>query len=185
MLAAVYAEDAPESIAEKTSLLLRHHLALWDVIANCEIDGSADASVREAVPVDIVRITDRAHITRVLCNGKLAGTLYARHLQPIMGIPALVLPSTSPANAIWTLPKLTDAWRKALHLLLDQLPKHRTRPDIIDRVAMDCRQNSTATVDDIGNCINILPAADLIDRNHLRTHRPKQHQHPLRLGTPI
>ena len=114
MLAAVYAEDAPESIAEKTSLLLRHHLALWDVIANCEIDGSADASVREAVPVDITRITDRAHITRVLCNGKLAGTLYARHLQPIMGIPALVLPSTSPANAIWTLPKLTDAWRKAL-----------------------------------------------------------------------
>ena len=70
--------------------------------------------VREAVPVDIARITDRAHITRVLCNGKLAGTLYARHLQPIMGIPALVLPSTSPANAVWTLPKLTDAWRKAL-----------------------------------------------------------------------
>ena len=70
--------------------------------------------VREAVPVDITRITDRAHITRVLCNGKLAGTLYARHLQPIMGIPALVLPSTSPANAVWTLPKLTDAWRKAL-----------------------------------------------------------------------
>ena len=110
----MYAEDAPESIAEKTSLLLRHHLALWDVIANCEIDGSADASVREAVPVDIVRITDRAHITRVLCNGKLAGTLYARHLQPMVGIPAHVLPSTSPANAIWTLPKLTDAWRKAL-----------------------------------------------------------------------
>ena len=73
-----------------------------------------DAPVREAVPVDIVRITDRAHITRVLCNGKLAGTLYARHLQPMVGIPALVLPSTSPANAIWTLPKLTDAWRKAL-----------------------------------------------------------------------
>ena len=70
--------------------------------------------VREAVPVDIARVTDRAHISRVLCNGKLAGTLYARHLQPIMGIPALVLPSTSPANAIWTLPKLTDAWRKAL-----------------------------------------------------------------------
>lgn len=68
MLAAVYAEDAPESIAEKTSLLLRHHLALWDVIANCEIDGSADASVREAVPVDITRITDRAHITRGTCS---------------------------------------------------------------------------------------------------------------------
>lgn len=59
MLAAVYADEVPESIAEKTSLLLRHHLALWDVIVNCEIDGSADASVREAVPVDIARITDR------------------------------------------------------------------------------------------------------------------------------
>lgn len=98
MLAAVYADAVPVSITEKTSLLLRHHLALWDVIANCEIDGSADASVREAVPVDIARITDRAHITRVLCNGKLAGTLYARHLQPMVGIPALVLPSTSPAK---------------------------------------------------------------------------------------
>lgn len=98
MLAAVYADEVPESIAEKTSLLLRHQLALWDVIANCEIDGSADASVREAVPVDITRITDRAHITRVLCNGKLAGTLYARHLQPMVGIPALVLPSTSPGK---------------------------------------------------------------------------------------
>lgn len=98
MLAAVYADEVPESIAEKTSLLLRHQLALWDVIANCEIDGSADASVREAVPVDITRITDRAHITRVLCNGKLAGTLYARHLQPMVGIPAHVLPSNQPGE---------------------------------------------------------------------------------------
>ena len=114
MLAAVYAEDVPVSITEKTFLLLRHHLALWDVIANCEIDGSARELVRAAAPGDIGRITLRAHISRGLRNGKLAGTRYARHLQPIMGIPALVLPSTSPANAIWTLPKLTDAWRKAL-----------------------------------------------------------------------
>ena len=114
VLAAVFASETPQTMAEKRRFLLSHGIALWDVIANCEIDGSADASVREAVPVDIVRITDRAHITRVLCNGKLAGTLYARYLQPIMGIPALVPPSTSPANAICTLPKLTDAWRKAL-----------------------------------------------------------------------
>jgi len=83
-------------------------------VVELAFDGAAGAAVGEAVPVDITRITDRAHITRVLCNGKLAGTLYARHLQPMVGIPAHVLPSTSPANAIWTLPKLTDAWRKAL-----------------------------------------------------------------------
>lgn len=114
MLAAVYSEAVPKDVPEKTSLLLRHHLALWDVIASCEIDGSSDASVRAAVPVDIARITDCARITHVLCNGKLAGGLYQRHLQPILGISAIVLPSTSPANAAWTLPKLTDAWGKVL-----------------------------------------------------------------------
>lgn len=114
VLAAVYSETLPTQVPEKTSLLLRHHLALWDVIASCEIDGSSDASVRAAVPVNIVQITDCASITRVLCNGKLAGTLYQRHLQPILGIPAIVLPSTSPANAAWTLPTLTEAWRKIL-----------------------------------------------------------------------
>ena len=75
MLAAVYADDAPESIAEKTSLLLRHHLALWDVIANCEIDGSADASVREAVPVVDAAICKLIRLTggvRVACGNERA-----------------------------------------------------------------------------------------------------------------
>ena len=82
MLAAVYAEDAPESIAEKTSLLLRHHLALWDVIANCEIDGSADASVREAVPVvdaaicKLIRLTGGGH-----CADYRPGAHHARPVQ--------------------------------------------------------------------------------------------------------
>lgn len=114
VLAVVYAEAVPQDVPDKTSLLLRHHLALWDVIASCKIDGSADASVRSAVPVDIARITTCAHITRVLCNGKLAGRLYQRHLQPILRLPAVVLPSTSPANAAWTLPKLTEAWKTGL-----------------------------------------------------------------------
>ncbi len=114
MLAAVFQECVPITIPDKQSFLLRHHIALWDVIASCEITGSSDASVRNAVPVEIGRILDIAPISRVFCNGALAGKLYQRYLMPVTGIPAVVLPSTSPANAAWSLERLTDAWRNAL-----------------------------------------------------------------------
>lgn len=110
MIAAILKEDAPSSIPGKTALLLRHHIALWDVIASCEIEGSSDASVRNAVPVDIARITDVGSITCVICNGALAGKLYKRYLQSVTGIEAVVLPSTSPANAAWSLERLISVW---------------------------------------------------------------------------
>lgn len=114
MLAAVFGEDVPADIPAKKALLLRHRIALWDVIATCDIEGSSDASVKNAVPVDIERVLRTAPITRVICNGALAGKLYARHLQPVTGFGAVVLPSTSPANAAWSLEKLTNAWRDIL-----------------------------------------------------------------------
>lgn len=114
MLAAVYAEPVPASISDKTALLLRHHLALWDVIASCQIEGSSDASVRNAVPVDIARITRSADIHRVLCNGALAGKLYRQHLQPLLAIDPLILPSTSPANAACHFEQLCAVWQAAL-----------------------------------------------------------------------
>lgn len=114
MLAQIFGEPTPLTIPEKQSLLLRHHLALWDVIASCRIEGSSDASIRDAVPVDIRRVLENANIRRIICNGALAGKLYQRHLQPLTGIEAAVLPSTSPANAAWDLPRLADAWRDQL-----------------------------------------------------------------------
>lgn len=116
MLAAIYHEETPLTIPAKQSLILRHRLALWDVIASCRIEGSADASVRDAVPVDIARVTEVAAIERVICNGALAARLYAQHLQPVLHLPALALPSTSPANAAWSLARLTECWRSALNL---------------------------------------------------------------------
>lgn len=114
VLAEVYHEPLPLTIEAKRALVLRHGLALWDVIASCEIVGSSDASVRNAVPVDIARVMEAADIQTVICNGALSGKLYAKYLQPLTGIEARVLPSTSPANAAWTLPRLVEAWGTAL-----------------------------------------------------------------------
>lgn len=103
-----------ESIAAKRALLLRHGIALWDVIESCDIKGSSDASIRNVVPAHIERITDAAPIERVLCNGGTAGRLYHRYLEERTGLAATVLPSTSPANASWSLERLIARWREEL-----------------------------------------------------------------------
>ncbi len=103
-----------ESIAAKRALLLRHGIALWDVIESCDIKGSSDASIRNVVPAHIERITDTAPIERVLCNGGTAGRLYHRYLEERTGLAATVLPSTSPANASWPLERLSARWREEL-----------------------------------------------------------------------
>lgn len=114
MLAAIFDEPIPETIPAKQALLLRHRIALWDVIASCQIEGSSDASVREVIPVDIAQVTNSAQISCVICNGALAGKLYQKHLRPITGLDAAILPSTSPANAAWSLERLVAAWKPAL-----------------------------------------------------------------------
>ena len=114
LLAAIFGTDVPRDLAAKTALLLTHHIALWDVIAACDIQGSSDVSIRNAMPVEIRRIIENARIERVICNGALAGRLYRRYLQHDLGIEATVLPSTSPANAAWTLARLHPVWKEAL-----------------------------------------------------------------------
>lgn len=121
LMAALYGEDVPQTIPERRALILRHGLALWDVIASCHIEGSSDASVRNAVPVDISRVLGVADIRRVVCNGALAGKLYARYLQQAVGLEAIIAPSTSPANAAWSLARLIPMWHDALGL--DMPPK--------------------------------------------------------------
>ena len=122
VLAAVLGCAVPETIEEKRAMLLRHGIALWDVIASCEITGSSDASIRGAVPNDVRRILDAAAIGAIFCNGGTALRLYRRHLAASLGMDALPLPSTSPANAAWSLPRLTETWRAAL------VPYLTTRP---------------------------------------------------------
>ena len=102
------------SIVAKRSMLLEGRVALWDTIESCDIKGSSDASIKNVVPAHIERITDTAPIEIVVCNGGTAGRLYKRYLQNTTGIPAIVLPSTSPANASWRLDRLVERWSSAV-----------------------------------------------------------------------
>ena len=111
VLAGVTGEDTPASLEDKKRLLSNHGIALWDSIASCAITGSSDASIRNAVPNDIASLLKATGITRVFCNGKKAHELYQKFVFPTTGVPAALLPSTSPANAACSLAKLTEAWR--------------------------------------------------------------------------
>ena len=114
VLAALTGEDAPSSIEEKRSMLLRHHIALWDVIHSCDIIGSSDSSIKNVVPNDLRPILDAAPIRQIYTNGGTAGRLYRKYIEPELGRPCTVLPSTSPANASYTLDKLIIHWQQAI-----------------------------------------------------------------------
>ena len=110
VMAAVLGCPVPNSTEEKRMLLLSHDIAVWDVIASCEIQGSSDASIRAVVPNDLGPILDNAPIERIFCNGMTAWKLYQKYQLPLTGRQAVRLPSTSPANAAWQLPALVEAW---------------------------------------------------------------------------
>lgn len=114
LMAALTDSPVPATIAEKKALILENGFALWDTIASCEITGSSDSSIKNVVPNDLTPILEGADIRAIYCNGTASWKLYQKYLYPITGIAAGKLPSTSPANAAWTLPKLLDAWRMIL-----------------------------------------------------------------------
>ncbi len=111
VLAAVFEEPIPQTISEKKTLVLSHGLALWDVLAACEIEGSADSSIRHAAVNDFTPILSAAPISRIYVNGKTAEKYFNRFAKPILGREAICLPSTSPANAAFSLEKLIEAWK--------------------------------------------------------------------------
>ncbi len=109
-LAAVFYDAQPITVEEKRAFLLAHGIALWDVIASCEIAGSSDASIKNAIPNDLTHILTESKIERIYTNGATAHRLYCKYLLPKTGMEAICLPSTSPANAAWTLERLQTAW---------------------------------------------------------------------------
>ena len=114
VIAAVFGQPVPVDIPEKKALILNHGLALWDSIASCVITGSSDASIRDVRPNDLRIILDSCPIERICCNGRKSHEMYEKYILPDIGREAFCLPSTSPANAQWSLEKLIGAWSDAL-----------------------------------------------------------------------
>lgn len=110
MYALEYLRHAAEAIDEKKHMLLNNHIAIWDVIQSCDIKGSSDSSIKNVEPTDIRKILDTADIKQVIANGNKAGQLYKKYQLPLTGLAAVILPSTSPANAAWTFEKLCKRW---------------------------------------------------------------------------
>lgn len=110
VLSNVFSCETPVSIAEKKAFLAAHNIALWDVLAACEIHASEDSSIKNAVVNDLTPILQAAPIQTVFVNGKTAHRYFARYLQPKLQREAVYLPSTSPANAAWSLERLVQAW---------------------------------------------------------------------------
>ena len=111
VLAGVLGETVPEAAEERRRFLLSHGIALWDVIQSCVITGSADSSIRDAVPNDLSGLLERCTIRRIYTNGSAAAGLYRKLLLPQTGREAVTLPSTSPANASYSLERLISCWQ--------------------------------------------------------------------------
>lgn len=120
LLALVLNTQPPATIAEKRSLLLSHHIALWDVIAGCNITGSDDSSIRNVQPNDLNRILQAAPIRKIYLNGGKAYALYKKYLQEDIALPAEKLPSTSPANARYSIEMLRASWQQIAEELQKQ-----------------------------------------------------------------
>jgi hypoxanthine-DNA glycosylase len=114
VLAAVLGEKIPETIPQKKAMLKRHHIALWDVLESCTIVGASDTSIEDAVPNKIAALVARSKVTRIFCTGATAHKLYQKYCAADVGIDAVKLPSTSPANCAISLERLVDAYRAIL-----------------------------------------------------------------------
>ena len=119
-MAALLGADVPQTVEEKRAFLLANHIALWDVIASCDIAGSSDASIRNAVPNDLTPILETASIRQIFTNGGTAHRLYRKYIYPLTGREDAVLPSTSPANAARSLDALINAWQPVREALKEE-----------------------------------------------------------------
>ncbi len=112
VVAKVLEKEIPTTIEEKREFLLSSNIALWDVIASCEITGSSDSSIKNVVANDLTEILETANIKKIFVNGKTAEKYYNRYIKNRIGRDAVCLPSTSPANAMWNVESLVEEWKK-------------------------------------------------------------------------
>ena len=111
VVSAVLSQDTPNTNSEKREFLQKNGIALWDVAGECEIENSADATIRKVVPNDIEGLTSRYGIKNIFCNGKTAAEYYNRLIYKKTAAEAISLPSTSAANAGKSFERLIEEWK--------------------------------------------------------------------------
>lgn len=111
VISSVLGTEMPITIEEKKNFLHSNNIALWDVIAYCDITGSSDSSIKNVVANDLTEILNNANIKQIFVNGKTAEKYYNKYIRNSINREAVQLPSTSPANAAWNIDKLVDAWK--------------------------------------------------------------------------
>lgn len=114
VVAALCQCDAPHTVDEKKALLLSNHIAVWDVIKSCDIVGSSDSTIKNVIPNDLNIILGQARIEKIFVNGRKAEQLYKKYIMPQINREAVCLPSTSPANAAWSLESLIQTWKELM-----------------------------------------------------------------------
>lgn len=115
VLAKICKTEPPATIAAKKAMLLEHGIAIWDVVQSCDIIGSSDSSIKNVTPADLSVILRRASVKTIFLNGGKAWDLYQKYCAGMTELPAVKLPSTSPANAAWSLEKLVTVWEEELY----------------------------------------------------------------------
>lgn len=106
-----------EEIKDKKEFVLKHGIALWDVIESCEIHGSSDSSIKNVKPNNIKMILDNSKVTNIFVVGKKAYELYKKYILKDINIEPILLSSTSPANAVKKLDDLVEEFSVILNFL--------------------------------------------------------------------
>lgn len=114
VIASITNYPVPESIEEKRRMLLENNIAIWDVIKSCTIKGSSDSSIKDVIPNEIEKIINDSNIKKVYTNGDKAHRLYVKYCLENTGIEDEKLPSTSPANAAFSLDRLIEIWKEKI-----------------------------------------------------------------------
>ncbi len=127
LMSRVLGEELPTTIDEKKIMLHAHHIALWDAIYSCDIIGSSDSSIKNVIPTDLGKIISSSKVTKVICNGKTSGKYFSKYQQKELDIEPVILPSTSPANAAFSVDKLVEIWGLSFRIAVNLLKLFKRR----------------------------------------------------------
>ena len=111
VLEKVYNEKIEGDISSKKKFLTKHHIALWDVLESCYIEGAKDSSIKDPKPNDINKIILNSKVKKIFTLGRVSYNLYNKYCYPNTNIKAIYLPSTSPLNCALNLEKLTEKYQ--------------------------------------------------------------------------